>query len=315
MTTDLGSGSSERKYIMSYRPAFAVMWKSRIGTWINRQVWDFRWKLMNLDNEKILQVLKSFGDIKTNILFVHSSLSHCGYVNGGPATVINVLREWAKNSTIVMPTHTYCYPDESGNAPVFDVRSTPSRAGAVTDYFWREPDTIRSIHPTHSVTCSGPRSQELCEGHESCDTPCGAGTPYERLVKQECSVLMFGTTMDTYTLFHTAEDAAQVPYLYEPEPYTLRVRDRHGNDRPVVMYRQNMRISRRFNQLRRWLEDRRLLVRRRLGCGELLFIPNARRLHERVVAELRRNHLFLVADETYKNVTLPTLCNKPRPYQ
>ena len=33
------------------------------------------------------------------------------------------------------------------------------------------------------------------------DTPCGVGTPYEKLVTQEFSVLMFGVTLNTYTLF------------------------------------------------------------------------------------------------------------------
>jgi hypothetical protein len=42
------------------------------------------------------------------------------------------------------------------------------------------------------------------------------------------------------------------------------------------------------------LVEQGLLVRRKLGLGELLFIPSARALHERVVAEMRRDSLFLV---------------------
>ena len=47
------------------------------------------------------------------------------------------------------------------------------------------------------------------------------------MVRQDASVLMFGVTLNSYTLFHTAEDEAEVPYCYEEEPYSLRVRDRN----------------------------------------------------------------------------------------
>jgi hypothetical protein len=40
-----------------------------------------------------------------------------------------------------------------------------------------------------------------------------------------------------------------------------------------------------------------LLVRRKLGLGELLFIPNAHALHERVVDTMRRDALFLVDEK------------------
>lgn len=255
------------------------------------------WKLVRLNKATIFDALYRFGKLRSNILTVHGSLSACGYIKGGPRTVVEALREWISDQALVMPTHTFCYPDKNGITPIYDGRSTPSVVGAITDYFWRQPAVIRSSHPTHSLAASGPGSEELCQKHELCETPCGAGTPYERLVEQDCSVLMFGATMNTYTLFHTAEDKAQVPYLYEREPYNLRFRDQDGTVRSIVMRRQDMHVTRRFGEMDTWLEEQGLLKRRRLGWGELLFIPHAGDLHERVVKELRQDPLFLVADE------------------
>lgn len=147
--------------------------------------------------------LDKFGRLESEILLVHSSLSGCGYVEGGAPAIVEVLTNWAAGRSVAMPTHTYCYPTTGAPAPVFDVKSTPSVVGAITDYFWRQFGTKRSVHTTHSLACYGPASADLRAGHESCDTPCGKGTPYEKLVKINCCVLMFAANLDTYTLFHS----------------------------------------------------------------------------------------------------------------
>jgi aminoglycoside 3-N-acetyltransferase len=253
-----------------------------------------RW-LHTLSWQQVLEALQTFGPFLTQGLMVHSSLSACGYIHGGSTTVIEVLRTWIGERDLVMPTHTYCYPDKGGRAPLFDPAVTPSRVGTITDAFWRQAYVVRSLHPTHSLACLGPGAKNLCSGHELCDTPCGVGTPYEKLVTQEFSVLMFGVTLNTYTLFHTAEDAAQVPYLYESRPCRLQFVDRAGQVLPITIRRQDMSIVRRFGEMDSWLEQRGLLVRRTLGCGQLLFIPYAGAAHQELVESLRINPLLLVA--------------------
>jgi aminoglycoside N3'-acetyltransferase len=117
-----------------------------------------------------------------------------------------------------------------------------------------------------------------------------------RLVEQDGSVLMFGATLDSYTLFHTAEDAAQVPYLYLPKQLVLRSRLPNGEVKEIPTWRQDMGVTRRFGEMDTWLEKEGLLVRRKLGMGELLYIPHAAALHERMVRELRSNPMLLVAE-------------------
>jgi aminoglycoside 3-N-acetyltransferase len=252
--------------------------------------------LTQLDEADIRRALDAFSPFTQSILCVHSSLSACGNIKGGPATVVSALKNWIGEKTLVMVTHAYCYPDEDGNVPVYDPASTPSQVGAITDWFWRQPGVARSIHPSHSIAATGPLAQKLCTGHELTDTPCGPGTPYDIMVNEDAGVLMFGARMDTYTLFHTAEDAAKVPYLYEPQKYTLKVKGRNGSTQDVVMWRQDWKVQRSFILKDTWLEQRGLLKRQKLGRGELLFIPHARAAHDAIVAELRRDPLFLVAD-------------------
>ncbi len=228
-------------------------------------------------------------------IFMHSSLSRCGYVRGGAMTVIEGVGRWC--DTFCLPTHTYCYPKGSPPvAPVFDPRATESVVGQITNSFRRLPGALRSIHPTHSVAARGPRASDLIASHERCDTPCGHGTPYTKLIDLDASVLMFGASMNTYTLFHTAEDEAGCEYLYFADRCLLRVLDRANRVHEILMWRQNMDLPRRFAAMDRVLQEEGLLSMARLGLGQLLFVPSAQQTHAFLVDQLRKDPYYLVAE-------------------
>ena len=169
---------------------------------------------------------------KSEILFVHCSLSSCGRFTAGPSDVLRGLGEFC--DTLLFPTHTYCYPTSPSEAGcLFDRETTPSKTGLLTEMFRKQPGATRSIHATHSLAASGALAQQICGDHHRHDTPCGAETPYSRLVMLRASVLLFGVTFHPYTLFHTAEDASGSDFAYERETLDrLRVvdrRDKHHN--------------------------------------------------------------------------------------
>ena len=226
-------------------------------------------------------------------LLVHSSLSACGWIVGGTEAVLNCLR--VRTKILVLPTHAYLYPrPKDGWISTFEPGITPSRVGAISDQFRADPRVTHSLHPTHSIAALGPGAEDFCKGHENCVTPCGKGTPYEKLVAEDAAVLMFGVWMAAYTLFHTAEDAAEVPYLYEPSPYRLKVLLRGGSHREVLTYRQDMSVPRRFHRMDRVLESEGLIRRCPLGRGELLFVPSSLAVHRFLLDQLRRDPSFLL---------------------
>ena len=113
---------------------------SRITEGVVRRFKRARRKLVRLNEAKIREALESCGPFKADLLFVHSSLSACGSIEGGPATVIDALRSWITDrAALALPTHTWSYPDATGVAPVYDFRSTPSVVGTITNYYWRQP--------------------------------------------------------------------------------------------------------------------------------------------------------------------------------
>lgn len=256
-------------------------------------------RLVHVHQHSLRRALGALVGARKRVLMMHSALGEFGYVVGGEGTVIEGVGEFCE--TLCLPTHTYCYPaDIRDVGPVYDPESSESQVGRVTNFFRRRPGVIRSIHPTHSLAALGREAREITAGHERCGTPCGAETPYEKLVAMDAAVLMFGATMNSYTLFHTAEDAARCDYLYEPQPYRLRAQDGAGVVHELAMRRQDMRVPRQFAAMDTVLEKEGLLRRRRLGVGQLLYVESANAVHTFLVAQLRRDPLYLT-HESYRN--------------
>lgn len=230
--------------------------------------------------------------VSTEILFVHSSLSNCGRFTAGPYDVLTGLSEFC--DTLLLPTHTYCYPaspDDPGM--LFDRETTPSKTGLLTEIFRTQPGSTRSIHATHSLAASGALAEQICSDHHRHDSPCGVGTPYSRLVEWQASVLLFGVTFHSYTLYHTAEDASGSGFAYEQGTLDrLRVVDEQGQPCDCWSRRQT-RTPRRFAEAGVMLERAGLVRRIGLGSSYLLFVPDCSRVHDFLVERLRKCGDFL----------------------
>lgn len=98
--------------------------------------------------------------------------------------------------------------------PIFDARRTPSCVGAIPEYFRTRPDTIRSVHPTHSVCGVGPDAQRLLGTHHQDTTPCGPYSPFSKLREVGGQVLFLGCGMKPNTSMHAIEEHVEPPYLF-----------------------------------------------------------------------------------------------------
>jgi aminoglycoside 3-N-acetyltransferase len=228
----------------------------------------------------------------TEILFVHTSLSRCGYFTAGPSDVLLGLSEFC--DTLAFPTHTYCYPPLLGEpGPLFDPQTTPSKTGLLTELFRKQTSARRSIHATHSLAASGTLVREICDNHHRQDTPCGTGTPYSRLVQRRAAVLLFGVRFDTYTFFHTAEDSSNSEFAYEQGVLDrLRVIDENREEQECRSRRQSL-APRRFADAGELIESAGLARRVPLGGGFLIYVPDSLQVHEFLLERLRKVPDFL----------------------
>jgi aminoglycoside 3-N-acetyltransferase len=184
--------------------------------------------------EELIQFLRRLGVKPGDVLLVHSSFDRFEGFAGKPTDVILALQQVVGSTgTVLMPTlpFTGTAVDYVARSVIFDVTSTPSRMGLLTELFRRSPGVLRSVHPTHSVAAWGARAQEIIIDHHLAKTPCGTGSPFIRLLELNGRILFLGTGIGSMTFFHAVEEllASQMPFSpFTAETFNLQSRNVEG---------------------------------------------------------------------------------------
>lgn len=223
-----------------------------------------------VSRESLVADLGRLGIERGGTLLVHSSLSSLGYIQGGVEAVLEGLIEAVGHGILVLPTHTF--GEMNRGRRDFDVRTSRSQVGALSEMFRQRPDVIRSLHPTHSVAAIGPAAEELIADHELAGTPCGEGTPYSRLLDHGGQILLLGVGLRRNTCFHAVEALASVPYLMRDEPEEFSITNAAGDVRriPVLMHAPARKC--RFDDLEEELVENGVLRRGTVGQARSLLI-------------------------------------------
>ncbi|MAG47683.1 hypothetical protein CL617_03680 [archaeon] len=173
-------------------------------------------KLRLLKNKNLSKVnknllVKKFKEIglKSNMnLYVHSSLSSFGYIENGPNTVIEALKEVVNNGTIMMPTFTH--PKEIFTLADF------CWTGSIPETFRKQENTSRSIHPLHSISVQGNNTKYLTKDHENSKASFDENSPFKKFIELENSyILMLGT--ENNSMIHYIQNKLNFPNLFLSE--------------------------------------------------------------------------------------------------
>ena len=214
--------------------------------------------------------LRSLGVCSPDVILVHSSLSSFGYVKGGADAVIDgLLAAVAPAGTVMVPTLTGSRELGLFRPPYFDVRASGCWTGRVPETFRRRSGACRSLHPTHSVAAIGPRGPEMLADHELSATPCGADTPYGRLVRADGWVVLLGVGLECVTLFHHVEEVVGLTYHMQPESVPATVVDYDGSSRKVLVGIHLYGVARDFSGLEPELRRRGILLSTQVGEAEV----------------------------------------------
>ena len=175
---------------------------------------------------------------------------------------------------VSLPYHSSTL-DYLAKGKVFDVRRTPSAMGLVSEYFRRRKNVCRSLRPTHPVLACGPQAEWLTTGHEDCLYPCGPGTPFDKLLTLNGSVVFLNLPFAFFAFFHNLEHRV-APGLdfpvYHDQIFEVPVVDCTGLRRSVkthVFSREAIR-RRRFDVFEGWLWRAGLIRKFRVGASNLL---------------------------------------------
>jgi aminoglycoside 3-N-acetyltransferase len=110
--------------------------------------------------EQLVEGFRGLGVDEGDTLLVHSSYKSFGEVDGGPQTVIRALEAALGTDgegTLIMPTFNF---DFNKGAP-WDVRTTPSKMGVLTELVRKDPRAKRVFHPFYSFAILGKHAEML----------------------------------------------------------------------------------------------------------------------------------------------------------
>lgn len=223
-----------------------------------------------ITKEIIINGLKKLGLKQGDTVLVHSSLSSFGYVDGGADTVVDALLETVgKEGTVLVPTLTGSEKLSAENPPVFDVCNAICWTGKIPETLRKRATAIRSLHPTHSVAAIGAKAKYFTDDHEKCVTPCGHNSPYHKLAKAGGYVLFLGVDLCCCTLFHTAEEFADVDYVCQNEWVTATMVDYKGIEHKIKIKIHKYGDERNFTKMEPILVEKKILVKGKVGNADV----------------------------------------------
>ena len=193
--------------------------------------------MKTLTKETCIEQIRGLGIKRGDILLVHSSLRALGPLDGGAEMVLeSLLNVLGPDGTLMMPGFQSGSEYLLAAAGVcFDVRTTPSGCGYLTELFRHYPGALRSLSPTHSMTVFGAKAEDLILGHEKCSVTAGWGSPFEKLIRNNGRILMLGASRNSNTTMHFLENTGGAPTVCRTL-FATRVIDLSGNEIPTSIY-------------------------------------------------------------------------------
>ena len=176
--------------------------------------------------EKLISDFRSLGVVEGDTLLVHSSYKTFGEVDGGPATVVRAL-EAALNTdgegTLIMPTFNFDF--NKGEA--WDVRTTPSKMGILTELVRKDKRAKRVFHPFYSFAILGKHAEML--GSLRYKSAYERDSVFGKLRELDGKIMVIGLSYnDSMTFFHHIEQMEGVDYRFLKQ-FTGEVTDENGN--------------------------------------------------------------------------------------
>lgn len=243
----------------------------------------------SLTEASLMADFKTIGLKRGDDVLVHSSLSRIGHLVDGPKTFVDaLLKTIGEEGTLLMPTspNNVFQLDYIQTATVFDVLNTPSKTGAITEYFRKLPSAVRSLHPTEPVSGIGPKAEFYTKDHFNQPTPYNQHSPFYKISEQGGKILYVGVGLSMAgTNLHTLEDAVQFKYpVYHPDFFEIKLIDANGNQHQVKTKVHNPVYSkkRKCDDLIPYFEAEKALFRAKVGHADTLVV-DAKRFFDAMV--------------------------------
>jgi len=183
-----------------------------------------------------------------DVVFVHSSLDQLN-LDFPFYRILTLLRNViGPEGTMLFPTypnHRISSYEYLLQGKIFDVRRTPSYAGLLTEFARKQPDAVRSLHPTKSVCAIGPLARELTSTHQDSRYPYDACSPFYKLTEHHGKIVGLGVWTSRLSFAYCVDDAMKDEFparVYHDRVFAVPCLDYEGKTQIVETYGHDMRV-------------------------------------------------------------------------
>jgi aminoglycoside 3-N-acetyltransferase len=262
--------------IRSLVPKSVLKWnRQRKKNVVNKQLESQKSAGKFWTTQTLIEQLQNIGIQYGDHVLVHSSMSKIGYLENGPKTFVDALLETVGDlGTVLMPSspNAQLQLDFIRQNRVFDVRNSPSRLGAITEYFRNLPHARRSLNATEPVVAVGAEADFFTDGHFGELTPYTSASPFSRLAEKGGKILYVGVTLaNAGTSLHVLEDAVDFHFpVYFPEIFDVEIIDYLGVKHLVKskVHNPEMSVRRRCDELLPHFENAGVAKKVQIGQAE-----------------------------------------------
>ena len=167
---------------------------------------------VKVTREHVAAAARGVGIVPGDTVMFHSSLSSMGWVVGGPDSVIEgFLDAVGARGTVAVPTLWLSRSDPEV-IKEWDVNTSVSTVGLITEVFRKRPDSVRSDNPSHSVSAIGARALELTRDHGGGPRICCFGdqafakvSPWQKFYDWNAAYCFVGVDLTVNTMRHFME--------------------------------------------------------------------------------------------------------------
>jgi aminoglycoside 3-N-acetyltransferase len=249
--------------------------------------------MLTFDN--LVTEFRALGLEAGDTLLVHSSYKSFGGVEGGPQTVIDaLLHTLTPEGTLIMPNFNF---DFCRGEP-WDVRTTPSHMGILTELVRKDPRSCRLFHPIYSFAIIGKHQQMLCNLRYKSSFE--RNSLFGKLRDLDGKMMIIGLDYtNSLTFFHHVEEMEGVDYRYL-KAFSGQVTDWEGNTYQDTFYMLvrdlHKGVVTEVNPMGALMEEARIVQVRQIGQSTVKLMK-ANEVYEFTAREMRRDPKLLYDTE------------------
>ena len=251
-----------------------------------------------ITKQNIVTALHKVGVKGGQVIYLQSDLRTPGFIKGAKSqqdfcqiyldAILDVIGE---NGTLVVPTYTT-------QVARYDIdfvwEETPSVLGLFSEFVRTRPNSLRSIHPIHSLTALGAKQNFICKDNGLNDF--SWESPFHRLLMSKAKILSIGLEAGyAVGISHHIEAACCVPYVYNKR---LRWRPIVAGKRLDNYYTATVRfldldITYNMSKFTKSLRKTNELFKASLG-GSFVYMTDYERVFSKGVISLQKDESFFL---------------------